>query len=246
MSQGASAQETHYGTPVRVQAQRSWAVAPPILANKTVALRWTFELHSFLGMKQKPHRILLCLILLREHYKHRSQTTTASAMMGPTRSAVTAPSAPSPASRASIGAIIGATLGGLVLLSFLTSLALLLWHRRRGRRHTSDINVLSNHKVPPASSNQTSTSAFPTTADIPSHYSSTPAYELDTPPPGQWHVAQENAYEMPSPDMNSEKTRAGSSDGLGIYHAYKPEVREGPGSHELSSEGANVSHELHG
>lgn len=142
--------------------------------------------------------------------------------------------------------MIGATLGGLVLISFLTSLALLRWRRRRGRRYAPDISALPDNKDTPASSNQTSTSAFPSEAYLP-HDSSPQAHELETPPLGPWHDVHEKAYEMPSPHLNNEETTAeGNKDGLGIYQAYRPQVMEGPGRYELSSEGVNVSHELHG
>ncbi|KAL8962205.1 MAG: hypothetical protein Q9193_001359 [Seirophora villosa] len=181
-----------------------------------------------------------------------SKTSASPTVIQPTRSAAATPSSSSSASGTNTSAVIGGTVAGLALVIIITYLAFLLWRRRRGRQPTPDFNILPSNKASPASSYQSSKSASPTTADIPSEDSSSFTHELDSnpPTPGPWHAGPEKAYyEMPSPVLKTEKTAAeGSKNGPQIYKPYRPSVREGQERHELGGggKGANVCYELHG
>lgn len=192
----------------------------------------------------------------------RSQTSTSSAAKGPTSNALAKPTFSPSASHASLSAVVGGTVGGLLLLSFLTSLAVLLWRRQRRGRHTSDIPAPPNNKGTPTSSHPTSASTLSAAADIPSDHSPPSAHEIGTSPPGAWHVMQEQADRMPSPGLinfpeKAQEMPAANSDskitttgegnnGLRIYQAYTPAPWEGQARYEVWEDGKNVPHELHG
>ncbi|KAL8769057.1 MAG: hypothetical protein Q9209_004843 [Squamulea sp. 1 TL-2023] len=172
-------------------------------------------------------------------------SSLASSTVSAAASSSTTASGPTSTTHKNIGALIGGIVGGVIAISLLALLIFLLIRRRR-QRHNSTTTTLPNHKDASSGPFEKDTS----TVSIPGYNSSSfssPLQELETPPPDPWHIPSGKAYEMPCPDLGSDKQGVqGKGEGLGIYSHYKAVDGQNVGKPGLYDERRNISYELDG